>query len=375
MDVITKHINNSKKSLINIIKCLDNNIEFTNNKLWEQEINEELLNNIINIYYDKYYLNKNIDYTKINKYLNVNTNINTKLKKILLSIIDYYENINEIKLMKDNEETILYLDILIYIGLKLYESNFKNIDEPKKIEKAINNIIDNFAKIKFRREKDLNKLILNIKDNIINNNYFNKILDKLNKDNSYNKYIKINKDKNLYKVIYDYKIAELNKYDIKDINIVNNNIKINEEINKISFDLAYFTQYKLLNNNKKYELLFNITKECFNNNYDYYIKERNQNILENIKFIIDYKEIEGDYNFINLIRENNIDLYIEINKSFETNNYNLFMDIKNIVVPEDFLSINEKYMEIWKDMDINFIIKNLDNRIMSEKDLLRKKEV
>ena len=68
-------------------------------------------------------------------------------------------------------------------------------------------------------------------------------------------------------------------------------------------------------------------------------------------------------------------LYYEVDKSFETNNYNLFMDIKNIIIPEDFLTLNEKYREIWKDMNINFIIKNIDNNILLEKDLLRKKEV
>ena len=47
----------------------------------------------------------------------------------------------------------------------------------------------------------------------------------------------------------------------------------------------------------------------------------------------------------------------------------MFMDVKNIVVPEDFLSVNEKYMEVWKDMSMNFIIKDMSSKI-SEKKLL-----
>ena len=58
--------------------------------------------------------------------------------------------------------------------------------------------------------------------------------------------------------------------------------------------------------------------------------------------------------------------------SFETDNYNMFMDIKNIVVDEEFLNTNEKYMEIWKDMNMNFIIKNLSNRLKL-KDLFNRK--
>ena len=375
MDVITKYINKSKNNLINIVKHLENNIEYINNDLWDNYIDEEILSGIINIYYDKYYLANNINYEKINNYVNINNNINDKLKRILLSIIDYYESINELEIVKKKEENILYLDILIYLGLKIYDMNIKQIDEPKKIEKIINNVIDNFVKIRFRKEKDLNNLINNIKDNIIDNNYYINTINRLNRNNSYNKYLKINKNNNYYKVIYDYKINELNKYDIKDINIVNNELNIFDELCKISFDLLYFTNFKILNNNKKYKLLFPITKEGFINNFDYFISERNSRILDNIKFIIDYKEIEGDYNFINLIREKNIDLYIEVNNTFETNNYNLFMDVKNIVAPESFVSINEKYNEIWKDMGINFILKDIDNNIILEKDLLRKKEV
>lgn len=375
MDVITKYINKSKNNVINIVKHLENNIEYIDNDLWDNYISEEMLSEIINIYYDKYHLDNKINYDKINNCININNNINDKLKKILLSIIDYYESINELNIVKKKEENILYLDILIYLGLKIYDMNFKLIDEPKKIEKVINNVIDNFVKIRFRKEKDLNTLINNIKDNVIDNNYFNKTVNKLNRDNSFNKFIKINKKDNYYKTIYEYKIKEFNKYDIKDINIVNNELNMEEEINKISYDLLYFTNFKILSNNKKYKLLFPITKNGFVNNYDYFINERNSKLLEDIKFVVDYKEIENDYNFINFIREKNIDLYIEVNNTFETNNYNLFMEVKNIIAPESFISINDKYKEIWKDMGINFIIKDIDNDIMLEKDLLRKKEV
>lgn len=374
MDVIAKYINKSKSNLINIVKHLENNIEYIDNQLWDNYIDEELLSNIVSIFYDKYYLN-NVSYEKINNYITINPKTNDRLKRILLSIIEYYVNINELEVIKKNEENILYLDILIYLGLKIYDLNFKQIDEPKKLEKIINNVIDNFAKIRFRKEKDLTKLINNIKENIIDNNYFNNTINKLTKDSSYNKYIKLNKKDNYYKVLYDYKINELNKYNIKDINIVTDELNIIEEVSKISYDILYFTNFKLFNKNIKYKFLFPITKDGFINNYDYFINNRNKNLLENIKFIIDFKEIEGDYNFINFIRERDIDLYIELNKTFETNNYNLFMEVRNIVTVESFISINEKYKEIWKDMDINFIIKDIEKNVLLESDLLRKKEV
>ena len=149
-------------------------------------------------------------------------------------------------------------------------------------------------------------------------------------------------------------------------------MNIYESFSKISYDLCYYTVFKLLNEGKNKLILFPITKKTFENNLDYFIKNRNEHILKNIKFIIEYKELANDYNFINIIRDKEIDLYIDVSESFETNNYNMFMDVKNIIVNEDFLNINEKYKEIWKDMNVNFIIKNIENKI-TEKELLKGK--
>ena len=123
--------------------------------------------------------------------------------------------------------------------------------------------------------------------------------------------------------------------------------------------------FNLLNNNKNNNkiLLFPINKNIIKNNYDYFNNNRNKNILNNIKFLIDFKEIDKDFDFINLIRNINIDLYIDVKETKETNNYNLFMDVSNVIVLEDFLTVNEKYLEIWKDKNINFIIKDMERKI------------
>ena len=150
MDSVGNYINKSKNNLSNIVKCLEKNIEYLDNDLWASlEESNELIDSVINIYYDKYFLNINNDFDKISNYININNKINFKLKIILLSIIDYYESIDNVKVLNEKEGSILYLNILIYLGLQIYNTNFNLIDEPKKIEKFINNIIDNFAKIRF----------------------------------------------------------------------------------------------------------------------------------------------------------------------------------------------------------------------------------
>ena len=368
---IDNYLNISKKNLNTILLSLENNIEFLDNELWN-DTNEfnNIITNVVNIYYDKYYLYVLNDYSKIDKYIKFNNKINRKIKNILLAIIDYYENTDNIVTLNTKESSILYLTILIYTGLILYNKDFNLISTPKQIEKVVNNIIDNFQSIRFKREKDLVKLIEDIKDIIINNNKYNNLINSMNKKDSHNMFIKINEVNELYKILYEYDIKELNNYNELDINIVNNKMNITSILSGISYDLAYVTSFKLLKEGIKKQLLFKVKKDDIidKNIRDYMIK-RNKIINDNIKFLVDYEDIKDDYDFINTIKEYNIDLYIEVNKVVDTNNYNMFMDIKKIIVPEEFLSTNEKYIEIWKDMNMEFIIKNYRNKI-DEKHLL-----
>ena len=373
-DSIDKYISKSKKNLNTIVENLETNIEFLDNELWENydEI-RETINNVIDIYYDKYYLYVSNDFSKIDKYIKFSNKINRKLKTILLSIIEYYENINEEKTIKDKEGTILYLTILIYVALTLYDKDFIVIDTPKKIEKVINNIIDNFARIRFKKEKDLVTLIQNIKETIIENNKFNTFLDNLNTKESHNIYMSINKDNKYYKAIYEYKIKQLEDYDERDINIVDEKINIKSILCKISYDIAYNTMFKLLKNGFDYTILFPINKKnLMDDSMRNFMLNRNESIVSKIKFLVDYDEIANDYEFINMMKYNEVDIVIEVKDSRETNNYNMFMDIQNVLVTEEFISINEKYLEIWKDMKLNFIVKNLGNRL-TEKRLISRK--
>lgn len=373
-DSIYKYLNKSKSNLNIILSNLESNIEFLDNDLWDNYSDiKDVVNEIINIYSDKYYLSINKDYSKINKYIKFNNKINRKLKNILLAIIEYFESINEENIIRNKEGSILYLTILIYISLTLYEKDFNKINDSKKIEKVINNVIDNFARIRFKREKDLVGLLSNIKSVVEENNRFNDCIDDLNTDESHNMFISINKENKYYKVLYEYNINSLKDYDDKDIKIVNNKMNILNVFSKISYEMCYYTVFKLLKNGKNYTMLFPINKGSLidENKINEYL-EGNEEIKKQIKFLIDYNEIIDDYDFINFIKEKEIDLYIEVNGKVETNNYNMFMDMKNIIVTEEFLSVNERYLEIWKDMGLNFIIKNMGDRL-NEKSLINRK--
>ena len=102
-DNISEYIEYSKKSICFISSILEKNIEFQDQNLWAS--NEELtdlVKNIINIYYDKYYLYTG-DFNKIKEYITFNNKINRKLSCILMSIIDYYISKNNESIIKEKE--------------------------------------------------------------------------------------------------------------------------------------------------------------------------------------------------------------------------------------------------------------------------------
>ncbi len=357
-EFIYNYITHSKKCLPEVIYSLEENIVYKENNIWTSK--EELANileNIINIYYDRYFLYSDNNFSKIDKYIKFNNKINRKLKCILLSIIDYYESINNTKVIKESEGSILYLTILIYLAIIIYNIDFKKIDTPKKIEKVINNVIDNFQKIKFSNNKNLDLLIESLRPIIEDENKIKRTLSLINNSDSFNYYISVDNLKKYYKVMYQYDIKELNQFDRRDTNIAIDKLNIKDEFNKISFDLCCLTLFKTLKMGLDYYMLFPLDINNIN-------KKEDTEIQRHIKYIVDYKDINGNYDLINKCKDNNIDLFIEINDVFESDNYNMFMGIKNVLVPEEFLSMNEKYIEIWKDMNINFIVKDFLNKML-----------
>ena len=373
-DIIAKYIENSKNSIINISNILEDNIEFLDNNLWssKEEFNE-IINKVVNIYYDKYYLYKENNFENINKYIKFSNSINRKLKTILLAIIDYYESTDNIKIITQKESSILYLTILMYVSLVLYNTKFNLIEEPKGIEKTINNIIDNFAKIRFNKNKDLNNIIETIKDDVVKNNEFRNTLDSLMNKESHNAYINLSNENKYYKVLYEYDIDALDEYDGKDIRIVINELDIFKKFMFMSFDLAYYTSFKLLEKGLDYKLLLPINKDDIDNEtLDKLLENKNDLIVSNILLTVDFEDIENNYEFVNNIKKRSVGIAINVNKNFESENYNMFMNVLDIVVEEEFLSINNRYLEIWKDMNINFIIKNMDKKV-TEKELLNNK--
>ena len=373
-DSINSYIEYSCKNLPIITLSLEKNIEFLGKALWtSKEEKEEIIKKVIEIYYENYYLYIENEYSKLEKYIKSSKNINKKLKNILLAIIDYYEKNEKEEVLLQNENGVLYLTILIYLSIVLYYSNFINIDCEEEIKAVIDKILNKFKKINYRKGANLNILINEIKDIVSKNNLYFRNINKLMYRGNKNSFINISKDTNYYKVMYEYDIDELDNYDGKDIKIVIKKLNIYDTLSYISFDMAYYTAFKLLDNNKNKIILFPIKKELLNKDtLDRFIGDKNKKVLKQIKFLITYDDIKKDYDFVNFAINHDLGICIDITEEFESDNYNMFMDIKDVTAPEGFLSLNEKYSEIWQDSEMNFIVKNMDKKI-SERELIKLK--
>lgn len=371
-DGIDSYLEYSINNLPNITISLEKNIEFQGQTLWtSEEEKKELIKKVIKIYYEKYYLYIENDYTRLEKYLKTSKKINVKLKNILLAIIDYCEENNKVYLLEQNENGCLYLTILIYISIILYNKELIKIDSEEKIKNIIDKIINKFTKINYKKHFNLEELINDIKEIVIKNNKFFRNINKLMNRGNRNSFINISKDTNYYKVMYEYDIEDLDNYDGKDIKIVIKKLNVYDTLSFISFDLLYYTAFKLLANNNNKILLFPIKKELLNKDtLERFIGNKNKKVLQNIKFLIKYNEIQKDYDFVNFAINHNLNLCIDIEEEFESDNYNMFMDVKDVITPEGFLSLNDKYKEIWQDIEMNFIVKNMDTKL-SERELLK----
>ena len=373
-DTIDLYLEYSSANVPTIALSLEKNIKFLGNSLWtSEEEKNNIIKEVIKKYYEKYYLYIENNYSKIDNYLKSNKNINNKLKNILLAIIDYYEEIKKEKKLLENENGILYLTILIYLSIVLYSSNYIKIDSSEKIKNILDKVLNKFSKITYKSDANLNILIEDIKDIVKKNNLFFRNINRLMSRSNKNSFINVSKDTNYYKVMYEYDIDELDNYDGKDIKIVIKKLNMYDELTFISYDLLYYTAFKLLANNKNKILLFPIKKDLLNKDtLERFVGNRNKEVLKNIRFLIKYEEITKDYDFVNFTINNGLNICIDVTEEFESDNYNMFMDIKEVIAPEGFMSLNDKYVEIWKDSEMKFIIKNMDIKI-SERELIKLK--
>ena len=204
------------------------------------------------------------------------------------------------------------------MALKLDELTCKINESSINYNNQVYEYIDDYHKINFiflidSGKKNVKKLIESIKKSASKEK---EIYESLSDKNSFNKYIKINNEKDLYITQYNYYIEELEKYDSEQSQKIYFQKNIDDNFTIISAQLAVSTLLKELQAKRNLSTFLIPIKKKFLN------KEKNikeyKKLLESkitskyIKLLIDNNEATAD--LIEQLNNYELDYYIYCNK-------------------------------------------------------------
>ncbi len=277
----------------------------------------EILTDIIEIYLTKYlFAELKFDISKIfieSPYID-----EYKITKEINAISDYFMKHNMVFDLAKNEQEIILIAVYLQMALELDELSCNIKETGINYNNIIYEYIDNYHKINFiflidGGKKNTKKLIELVKKNAFKEK---EIYESLTNKNSFNKYIKIANDKDLYITQYNYYIEDLEKYDSEQSQKIYFQKNIDDSFTMISAQLAVSTLLKELQAKRNLSTFLIPIKKKFLNK-DKNIKEYKK-LLESkitakcIKLLVDNNEATTD--LINKLNNNKLDYYIYCNK-------------------------------------------------------------
>ena len=277
----------------------------------------EIMSDIIDIYITRYlFAELKFDISKIfieSPYID-----EYKLTKEINAIYDYFMKHNMVFDLAKNEQEIILMAVYLQMALKLDELTCKINESSINYNNQVYEYIDDYHKINFiflidSGKKNVKKLIESIKKSASKEK---EIYESLSDKNSFNKYIKINNEKDLYITQYNYYIEELEKYDSEQSQKIYFQKNIDDNFTIISAQLAVSTLLKELQAKRNLSTFLIPIKKKFLN------KEKNikeyKKLLESkitskyIKLLIDNNEATAD--LIEQLNNYELDYYIYCNK-------------------------------------------------------------
>lgn len=367
-DIISLFLNRKKQ---NICRYTEIFAQYTlnNNKL------NKIINEIVEIYINKFYLEKNLDFSLLTKYFEITKTNESVMKDVLMSAIMFYkENGLEEQIEKDIK-TIVILSNLIFLSVNLddYVNEYKHGEE--EIDSRIKLFLESYqAKIKVPDELlDLlmSELLSLVKKDtsaekrfwkcLVNNNYLLHINQSL-------------KNNHLFKIDYEYDIKMLNRYDQSEIEKTCLTKSIMDDILSIYLEkLSVIILKNLLMRNTDDNFIISINSDYFNKNKNLINIERilsNDSIKKRIVFGFSADSIKSSMSAIKYLNSKGFKLgLMDITEQFNIST--MTFDIFDYVfIDSDILKKYEEYEEVWNIKEINFIIDNNEFKVISEDNLL-----
>lgn len=345
-----KKINISKYAEIFIKYTLNNNVKLN-----------KIINKIVEIYIDDFYLQGNNDFSLLSKYFEIKESKESIMKNVLLSSIIFYQNSGLEKQIEKDIKTIVILSNVIFLSLNF--DNFINEYHNSEItiEDRINSFMDKFQKkIKIKPEDILNfinDITVQTKKDVTSEKRFWKNLQDNNFILEYRKSLKNN---NYYLVNYSYNIKTLNRYDQNEVMAISNSKGIYDDILSIYLEkLSIMALQNYLNKHYNDKFFINIYTDYFNKNKNILkIKSifAESSIRNSVVFLFEYSNLKNSMNVIKDLNNENflIGLYnIPENASIKNNDFNLF---NYVFISDNLYNKYKDCHELWKLKEITFII-------------------
>jgi hypothetical protein len=261
------------------------------------------------LFHSKNNSNRNINIEiKTNKNLSSNTNRDKKMQKenILSNTMDYKNNINKAKKIKNQNQYPLFFNKHNY---SLNNDNSENTNN-NKIKKANKLLIKNLSNSRVKIEKKKQKDILNPNLKYLDVSYFTKFNTSLNKINNNNYSTTVNDDKLIRGLKPPLPMSNIHKK-TKEYNQVINDINLSynkNNNNNINTKKQYYNNLKYMNNprdinNNTINININTKQNSDNLNFD-----ENDNDIFYTNFFDD-KSFNTSNNDLKKLLEKNVDNY------------------------------------------------------------------
>lgn len=370
-DIISLFLNRKKQ---NISQYTEIFIKYTlkgNIKL------NKIINKIVEIYIDNFYLKKNLDFTLLMPYFEIKKTNESLMKDVLLSSILFYKNSGLEKQIESDIKTIVILSNLIFLSINLDECVNEYQHEKTDVEKRIDKYFEQYQnKIKVSEENLkllVSDLTSQIKKDVASEKKFWKNIKTSNYILTLSSTLKNN---NLFLVNYHYDIKMLNRYDEEEIERVSLTKGIKDDILTIYLEqLSVVILKDLLSKSYDDYFFINIYGDYFNKNKNLINISRifsNDSIKKHLVFCFSFDTIKDDVNVIKYLNSENFQvglMGIENSISIESTTFDMF---NFVFISSKLIDKYQEYKDVWKLKKINFIIDNEEFITIDEDSLLKR---
>ncbi len=336
----------------------------------------KVINKIIEIYINNFYLYKNQDYSLLTKYFEIKMTKESTIKDVITSSLLFYQNSGLESQIESDINTIVVLSNLIYLAIKLdeYTNDYKHHDIL--VEERVQLFLDHFKnKIKLA-ETDTSlfeELVEQVKKDTNAEHKFWRSLVNKNFVLSFSRSLKNN---NYFLVEYHYDLKMLYRYDEVEVKKTILTKGINDDILTIYLEmLSVFILKNILNNNYDDLFFINIYSDYFTKNKDMLSILSifsNKAIRQQLVFCFEYDDIKNNTSVAKTLHEKEFNIAvsdINDNTKFNGNSFDLY---DYVFISSDLYLRASEYHDMWNVKKINFILDNstfaktLENRILTE---------